>query len=197
MIQRRYWHISDVPLVVSEWTPESALKPPDLTAMPLWIDLRGVTNDLFSHKGLKCLTRAAGNFVKLHPNTEKCTRLDIARVLVEVNLHKPLVERIVFKDKSGDQCGITVTYPWLPSRCAVCQGWGHKGSDCKAENVKILKRGSEKATKGDFEVVPSDPEEGKKQSGNVVTDLLDELAALPANSLLQEADLTVEQTLPL
>ena len=74
VIQRRYWHISDVPLVVSEWTPESALNPPDLTAMPLWIDLKGVPNDIFSHKGLKCLTRAAGKFVKLHPNTERCTR---------------------------------------------------------------------------------------------------------------------------
>ncbi|WZZ27069.1 hypothetical protein YC2023_010470 [Brassica napus] len=84
--------------------------------------------------------RAAGNFVKLHPNTEMCTHLDVARILAEVNLHNPLVERIVFKDKNGDQCEIEVNYTWLPSRCAVCKGWGHKGSDCKADNVKILQR---------------------------------------------------------
>ena len=62
-----------MPLVVSDWSPESALKPPDLSAMPLWINLKGVPNGLFSQKGLKCLTRAAGKFVKLHPHTEKCT----------------------------------------------------------------------------------------------------------------------------
>ena len=67
VIQRLYWHISDVPLVVSEWSPESALKPPDLSAMPLWIDLKGVPNGLFSHKGLKCLTRAAGKFTSFTP----------------------------------------------------------------------------------------------------------------------------------
>lgn len=132
VIQRLYWHISDVPLVVSEWSPESALKPPDLSAMPLWIDLKGVPNGLFSHKGLKCLTRAAGKFVKLHPHTEKCTRLDISRVLAEVNLHDPLVEKIEFKDKNVIKCEIEFKYPWLPPRCCVCKGWGHKGSECKS-----------------------------------------------------------------
>ncbi|WZZ45734.1 hypothetical protein YC2023_041993 [Brassica napus] len=39
--------------------------------MPLWVDLKGVPNTLYSHKGLKCLVGAVGHFVKLHPNTEK------------------------------------------------------------------------------------------------------------------------------
>lgn len=56
VINRKYWHISDVPLVVNEWSPESALNPPDLSAMPLWVDLKGVPNALFSHKGLKYIS---------------------------------------------------------------------------------------------------------------------------------------------
>ncbi|KAH0854244.1 LOW QUALITY PROTEIN: hypothetical protein HID58_090082, partial [Brassica napus] len=46
------------------WSPESAQHPPDLSAKPLWVDLRGVPNTLYSHKGLKCLVRAVGHFVK-------------------------------------------------------------------------------------------------------------------------------------
>ena len=49
VIQRRYWHIADVPLVVNEWSPETALAPPDLSAMPMWIDLKGFPSLLFSH----------------------------------------------------------------------------------------------------------------------------------------------------
>lgn len=128
VIQRRYWHIYDVSLVVSEWSPEAKLNPTDLSAMPLWIDLKEVLNNIFSHKGLKCLTMSAGNFVKLHPNTERCTRLDVACVIAKANLHNPLVERIEFKDKNEDQRDIGVNYPWLPPRCAVFQGWGHKGT---------------------------------------------------------------------
>uniref|UniRef100_A0A0D3CPN0 DUF4283 domain-containing protein n=1 Tax=Brassica oleracea var. oleracea TaxID=109376 RepID=A0A0D3CPN0_BRAOL len=114
VIQRRYWHIADVPLVVSEWSPETALAPLDLSAMPMWIDLKGVPSLLFSHKALKCLSRAAGKFFKLHPSTEKCTRLDVARVLVEVNLHSPLVEKIRCLDREGAEVEIDVSYSWLP-----------------------------------------------------------------------------------
>ncbi|CAF1927694.1 unnamed protein product [Brassica oleracea var. botrytis] len=115
VIQRKYWHIADVPLVVSVWSPESALHPPDHSAMPLWVDIKGVPNALYSHKGLKCLSRAIGGFVKLHPNTKHCVRLDAARVLIEVDLHKPLVEKISFRDQEGVQKELEVNFPWLPA----------------------------------------------------------------------------------
>ena len=143
VIQRRYWHVSDVPLVVREWSPETALDPLDILAMPMWIDLKGVPNMLFSRKGLKCFPRATGKFVKLHPNTELFTRLDVARLLVEVNLQRPLVEKISFMDQEGQSVEIGVAYPWLPPRCIVCQGWGHKRSDCLASNITILSKGKE------------------------------------------------------
>lgn len=132
VIQRRYWHIANVPLVVNEWSPETALDPPDLLTMPIWIVLKGVPSPLISQRALKCLSRAAGKFVKLHPNTEKCTRLDVARVLVEVNLCKPLVEKISCLDKDGRKVMIDVSYPWLPPKCNVCATWGHKRS-CKTQ----------------------------------------------------------------
>ncbi|KAG2250733.1 hypothetical protein Bca52824_080869 [Brassica carinata] len=140
VIQRKYWHIADTPLVVNVWTPESAQHPPDLSAMPLWVDLRGVPNTLYSHKGLKCLVGAVGHFVKLHPNTEKCVRLDMARILVEVDLHKTLVENITFTDKAGASHEVEVNYPWLPPRCNVCCRWGHKGQDCSSKEIKILSK---------------------------------------------------------
>ncbi|CAF1910522.1 unnamed protein product [Brassica napus] len=93
---------------------------------------------LFSHKALKCLSRAAGKFVKLHPSTEKCVRLDVARVLVEIDLHKLLVEKINFVDKDGVQVVIDVCYPWLPPRCNICNSLGHKGESCNSRKIKVL-----------------------------------------------------------
>lgn len=143
VIKRKYWHIADVPLVVSMWTPESALHPPDLSAMPLWVDIRGVPNDLYSHKGLKCLSKAVGGFVKLHPHTERCVRLDVARILIEVDLHSPLVEKISFKDKQESMKELEVTFPWLPNGCNICQKWGHKGVECKEKGIVILQNSVE------------------------------------------------------
>lgn len=106
VLRRKYWHIADVPLVVTEWNPETAQDPPDLTAIPLWVDLVNVLGYLYSLAGLTFLSRTTGKFVKLHPNTERCVRMDVARVLVEVNLMQPLPEKICFKDKN--QGSITV-----------------------------------------------------------------------------------------
>ncbi|KAF3489448.1 hypothetical protein F2Q69_00054411 [Brassica cretica] len=151
VIQHRYWNIADIPLVVNEWPPETALDPPDLSAMLIWIDLKGVPSLMFSHRALKCLSRAAGKFVKLHPSTEKCTRLDVARVLVEVNLHEPLVEKISCLDKDGGKVLIDVVYPWLPPKCNVCAAWGHKGNCCSSKTIKVLQEGKEKEVLGDLE----------------------------------------------
>lgn len=52
ILKTKYWHISDVPLVLNEWNPETAKAPPDLTAMPLWVDLENVPGYLYSKKGL-------------------------------------------------------------------------------------------------------------------------------------------------
>lgn len=85
VLKRRYWHIANVPLVINEWNPATAQAPPDLSAMPLWMDLKGVPAHLFSYQGLSFLSSSAGNIIKLHPNTERCLRLDVASILVEVN----------------------------------------------------------------------------------------------------------------
>lgn len=137
VLKRRYWHIANVPLVLGEWTPETAQAPPDLSAMPLWVDMKNVPAHLFSHEGLSFLASTSGNFVKLHPNTERCIRLDVARALVEVNLKKPLVEQICFMDTNGEEVNVSVSYPWLPPRCSICSKWGHTGKDC-TQKVTIL-----------------------------------------------------------
>lgn len=40
------------------------MHPPDFSAMPLWVDMKGVPNNVYSHKGLKCLSKAVRKFVK-------------------------------------------------------------------------------------------------------------------------------------
>lgn len=43
---------SNIPLVVNEWSPDTANIRPDLSAMPLWIELKQVPGSLYSCKGL-------------------------------------------------------------------------------------------------------------------------------------------------
>lgn len=94
VLRRHFWHIADIPMVVQDWSPRTANARPDLTAIPIWVDFKGVLDHLFTHKGLKFLGDIVGVHQKLHPNTERCLRFYVARVLCIVNLEKPLPEVI-------------------------------------------------------------------------------------------------------
>ena len=183
IIKRKFWHVSEVPLVLNEWTPESAKAPPDLSAMPQWVDLENVPGYLYSKKGLTFLSRTAGKFVKLHPTTERCVRLDVARVLVEVDLRKPLPQKICFKEKDGNEVTVGVKFPWLPPCCKVCSKWGHNEKDCHVEcEVVILKKPQAEeqhitVTEGAKEVISG-------SSRAVVTELLTELENLSVKATL-------------
>ncbi|KAH0905254.1 hypothetical protein HID58_044757, partial [Brassica napus] len=180
VLQRKHWHIKDIPLVVNVWSPESAMNPPDLSAMPLWVDLKGVPNNLYSHKGLRCLAKAVGKFVRLHPSTEKCVRLDVARVLVEVDLQQPMVERIAFNDSKGEKREVEVNFPWVPPRCSICCRWGHKGKDCNSKEVMIMKKQTEVK---EADVYANEPEpKSPRAIGHEIEDLILDLEALKPGS---------------
>ncbi|KAG2275398.1 hypothetical protein Bca52824_057953 [Brassica carinata] len=162
----------------------SSKAPPDLSAMPLWVDLENVPGYLYSKKGLTFLSHTAGKFVKLHPTTERCVRLDVARVLVEVDLGKPLPQKICFKGKDGNEVTVGVKFPWLPPCCNVFSKWGHNEKDCHVEReVVILKKPQVEeqqiiVTEGKKEVVSGS---GKK----VVTELLNELENFSVKATLE------------
>ncbi|KAF8105754.1 hypothetical protein N665_0156s0008 [Sinapis alba] len=159
-------------VVVNVWSPESALSPPDLFSIPMSVDLRGVPNNLYSHKGLRCLSKTTFKFVKLHPNTEKCVHLDVVRVLVESWWKR------FFRDKDGHTREIEVTFPWLPSRSNVCKRWRHKGQDCSNKEFKILNKETDKVTTSTFVDVPQPGGEAVSLEGNAIESLLQDLEDL-------------------
>lgn len=78
--------------------------------------------------------------MKLHPNTERCVRLDVARQLVVMNLEEPLPATIAVR---GTGEVISVRYPWLPPRCHGCQKWGHTDKSCPKNKKSKEKLGEE------------------------------------------------------
>ncbi|KAL0657191.1 hypothetical protein Bca4012_077775 [Brassica carinata] len=145
VLKRTFWHIADIPIVVRGWCPKTASAPPDLTAIPLWADLQGVPDHLFSDTGLTFFGDTIGRTVKLHPNTERCVRLDVARLLVVMNLEEPIPSTINVRG-SGET--ITVSYPWLPPRCLGCQLWGHTDKTCsKNKHIKDKTKGAKEKEK--------------------------------------------------
>lgn len=131
-------------MVVREWSPLTVSARPGLTAIPLWVDFKNVSDRFFTHRGLKFLSDTIGTHQKLHPNTEHCIRLDIARVLYVVNLEKLLPE--IIRLEGEVETLIQVQYPWLPARCNSCCNWGHSEKDCSLNKTTTIPKTTIKET---------------------------------------------------
>lgn len=107
----------------------------------------------------------------------------MARALVEVNLHKPLVERISYSDTEGNKKEIEVSYPWLPSRCSICHRWGHKGQDCVSKEIKLLHKSTEEEESNTFAPVPQEVVKASEVEGNVLENLIQNLEAVTPRAL--------------
>ena len=93
---------------------------------------------------------------------------------MEVNLHKPLVHKLSFKDRDSSDVSVEIDYPWLPLHCNLCHGWGHVEKECTVvSSVKILKRSQDvlEHREGVVEVAEKVVATGKE----AVLDLIQEL----------------------
>ncbi|CAG7908272.1 unnamed protein product, partial [Brassica rapa] len=85
------------------------------------------------------------------PGDSACSNFEVAKVFVNVDVSKPLPREISFT-KNGKEFAVDFHFPWLPTRCKLCEKWGH------SEKVCVLK-GKDKV----HESPPVVPEEEKKR----------------------------------
>ncbi|XP_074289036.1 uncharacterized protein LOC141614179 [Silene latifolia] len=63
--------------------------------------------------------------------TEEKTRLNFARVMIELQVNQKLPDMVKFKDELGQLIKIEVEYEWKPVTCDFCKGVGHEAKDCR------------------------------------------------------------------
>lgn len=167
-----------MPLVVQEWTLSTALLKPDLSAIPLWVDLKGVPGPMFSHEGLTFFGDIVGRTVKLHPNTERYTRLDVARLLVVVNFEEPLKENIFLR---GTDTVVMVSFPWL--KCAHCmEGVTWK----KCDKARKIKKNDEVREQSNMQVQQTDAAQNDREQSFQSTETENSIKSGPSEHSGQE-----------
>jgi hypothetical protein len=70
--------------------------------------------------------------------TEQQIQLGFARVLVEIDIKSKCPKEILIRRANGTSNSIGVEYPWLPTKCSTCGGFGHATYAC-ATNKKEKK----------------------------------------------------------
>lgn len=138
ILHRGMWNITDIPMIVSKWTPFAEEAQPAMKLIPLWVTLSNIPLTMFTDKGLEFLASAVGKPIRLHPKIESCVSFDEAQLLVEADLTKGLPkECAIMGEEDGElDSVINYSYPWLPPRCTYCKKWGHLHSTCLSAEAR-------------------------------------------------------------
>ncbi|KAF8116784.1 hypothetical protein N665_0014s0048 [Sinapis alba] len=130
VIQKGVWHVDDCLLFVSPWKPVNSLKVPEISTIPVWVNLKNVPDCCYSRLGLSHVASGLGEPMQTHKPRLDPTTLGEAKLLVEVELDKPFPKQIVLDDKQGNIFLVDVEYTWIPSICGRCGQLGHKEKRC-------------------------------------------------------------------
>lgn len=123
-------------MVVTKWTPQTE----EEEAIPMWVHVKGVPLHMYAWEGLSFVISVMGFPVKLHPETIACTNFEVAKVFVNVDVSKVLPKEIKFS-KNGKEFVADFHFPWLPTRCNICDKWGHGEKVC-TQKVKDKEQAS-------------------------------------------------------
>ncbi|KAF2538551.1 hypothetical protein F2Q68_00021709 [Brassica cretica] len=126
VIQRGVWHIDDCLLFVLPWTPEGSFKIPEISTLPVWVNLKQIPDCCYSRLGISHIASGLGEPILTHKPRLDLTSMGEAKVLVEMELDRDFPKIIALDDKQGNIFLVEVEYTWIPSICERCGNLGHK-----------------------------------------------------------------------
>ncbi|KAJ8759633.1 hypothetical protein K2173_009280 [Erythroxylum novogranatense] len=93
--------------------------------------------ELFSGSGLSYIASAIGNPLYMDSVTASQTRLDYAKVCVEIDVVADIPKTIYVVLRDGTICSVWVAIPWMPLKCDACKVFGHAVKGCPKKTKQV------------------------------------------------------------
>ncbi|XP_062113991.1 uncharacterized protein LOC133825003 [Humulus lupulus] len=156
-------HFDRKPVIVRPWTTDlSAVRL--VRTIPLWIRLQDLGLQYWGSKCLSALVSTIGRPIMVDKFTRDRSRVQFARVLVEMEITDNPPKSIQFINELGQIMEQGVEYEWLPIKCKTCAGFGHSMAECRKE---MKAHWVKKVTKAQTEI---EQESGVQQEGQLKED---------------------------
>ncbi|XP_062112634.1 uncharacterized protein LOC133823801 [Humulus lupulus] len=104
-----------------------------IRSVPLWIRLQDLGLQYWGSKCLSALVSTLGKPIMVDKFTRERSRVQFARVMVEMEINDNPPRTIQFLNEHGQLVEQGVEYEWLPVKCKTCAGYGHSMADCRKE----------------------------------------------------------------
>ncbi|KAJ6315637.1 hypothetical protein OIU78_018995 [Salix suchowensis] len=187
ILARGPWMFGGKTILLQKWQPGFQFDKNKIRTIPVWARLQGLPFPLWNKKGLSMAASMVGKPIASDEATMQCTRLEYARVCVEIDAEVPLVHSFkVMSTLSEEPISVDVSYEWKPARCATCRVFGHscKGSEKQVDLTVKEKEGEEIA----LNVISS--KSTAEKEGNITVQVQEPVIAkvLPTKLQTREAE---------
>ncbi|KAL2236246.1 UNVERIFIED_CONTAM: hypothetical protein Sindi_0816300 [Sesamum indicum] len=125
---RRIWHIQGFPMRIFKWTP-SFTPAQESSIIPVWVRFPELPAHLFHKDALFAVANMIGTPLQIDDCTLNQSKLSHARIGIEIDLTKPLVEGFNLQI-NGVTIHQKVEYEQLPKYCNLCKHVGHDDLEC-------------------------------------------------------------------
>ncbi|KAL0356473.1 UNVERIFIED_CONTAM: hypothetical protein Sradi_4094200 [Sesamum radiatum] len=187
---RRIWYLDGLPMRVFKWTP-TFTPDHESSITPVWVSFPGLPTHLFRKDALFALANNIGTPLQIADSTHNKSNFSKARVCVEVDLLKPLLEEIDLKIY-GATIVQKIEYEQVPPYCFLCKHIGHHDSECysKGDAPKPPRRGRAATESGKKRYVPTSASAPINENGSHVVEnaALDDVNTQPVVELDDEND---------
>ncbi|XP_062080421.1 uncharacterized protein LOC133785183 [Humulus lupulus] len=129
-------HFDRKPVIIRPWTANlSAIRL--VRSVPLWIHLHDLGLQYWGSKCLSALVSTIGKPLLVDKFTKERSRIQFARVLVEIEITDNPPQCFQFINEHGQVVDQGIEYEWVPTKCKSCYGFGHNMAECR-KNLKAV-----------------------------------------------------------
>jgi hypothetical protein len=136
-ILKQVWNANGFLLALQTWSPTATLGELSLKEVHFWIQVHRLPLQNMSSKNAISIGKGLGNLVKIEENNgAEATFRSFLRLLVIIDVSKPLNPGFSFTRIDGSATWISLKYERLDVYCTDCGRIGHKQNSCLAQQVE-------------------------------------------------------------
>nr|XP_009624247.1 uncharacterized protein LOC104115348 [Nicotiana tomentosiformis] len=124
-------------LILKPWTVNFDFTKEFLTEIPLWVVLPNLPMSCWGGQSLSRIASAIGRPLYADECTSKQKRISYTRMLIEINVTRPLPSSVTMWEPEWRQFDQMIEYDWKPDFCEVCLKIGQCCKQIEAEKHKV------------------------------------------------------------
>ncbi|KAG5239407.1 DUF4283 domain-containing protein [Salix suchowensis] len=137
VLEKGPWLFGGKAIILQQWHPSYKFDKNKISKVPVWIRLTGLPFSMWNKTGLSLAASMVGRPLSCDAQTYNCTRLEYARLCVEIDAKLPKVTSFdIVSPSSTEPITVEVEYEWMPPHCTGCKLYGHS---CKKQQQRLEK----------------------------------------------------------